>query len=32
VRIVRSDEPRVLPPRDGVALKARFRHAIGVTG
>ena len=28
---IRADEPpRVLPPRDGVALKNRFRHAIGV--
>jgi thiamine pyrophosphate-dependent acetolactate synthase large subunit-like protein len=28
---IRADEPpRVLPPRDGVYLKTRFRHAIGV--
>jgi thiamine pyrophosphate-dependent acetolactate synthase large subunit-like protein len=28
---IRADEPpRVLPPRDGVLLKTRFRHAIGV--
>jgi thiamine pyrophosphate-dependent acetolactate synthase large subunit-like protein len=27
---IRTDEPpRVLPPRDGVLLKTRFRHAIG---
>jgi thiamine pyrophosphate-dependent acetolactate synthase large subunit-like protein len=27
---IRADEPpRVLPPRDGVLLKTRFRHAIG---
>ncbi len=30
---IRADEPpRVLPPRDGVLLKNRFRHAIGVEG
>jgi phosphonopyruvate decarboxylase len=27
---IRTDEPpRVLPPRDGVLLTTRFRHAIG---
>ena len=27
---IRADEPpRVLPPRDGVLLKTRFRRAIG---
>ena len=30
---IRADEPpRVLPPRDGVYLKTRFRRAIGVEG
>lgn len=29
VRIAASDPPRVLPLRDGVELKARFRRAIG---
>jgi thiamine pyrophosphate-dependent acetolactate synthase large subunit-like protein len=29
--VIRTDEPpRVLPPRDGVLLKTRFRRAIGV--
>jgi hypothetical protein len=28
---IRADEaPRVLPPRDGVYLKTRFRRAIGI--
>jgi hypothetical protein len=28
---IRADEPpRILPPRDGVLLKNRFRKAIGV--
>ncbi len=28
---IRADEPpRVLPPRDGVYLKTRFRRAVGV--
>ena len=28
---IRADEPlRVLPPRDGVLLKTRFRRAIGI--
>jgi thiamine pyrophosphate-dependent acetolactate synthase large subunit-like protein len=30
VAILAEDAPRVLPPRDGVLLKARFRRAIGV--
>jgi thiamine pyrophosphate-dependent acetolactate synthase large subunit-like protein len=30
VAILADDAPRVLPPRDGVLLKARFRRAIGV--
>jgi len=30
VRIIADDPPRVLPLRDGVALKDRFRAAIGV--
>jgi thiamine pyrophosphate-dependent acetolactate synthase large subunit-like protein len=30
VAIRAEDAPRVLPPRDGVLLKARFRRAIGV--
>jgi thiamine pyrophosphate-dependent acetolactate synthase large subunit-like protein len=30
VAIRAADAPRVLPPRDGVLLKARFRRAIGV--
>jgi thiamine pyrophosphate-dependent acetolactate synthase large subunit-like protein len=30
VTIRAEDAPRVLPPRDGVLLKARFRRAIGV--
>jgi thiamine pyrophosphate-dependent acetolactate synthase large subunit-like protein len=30
VRIAASDPPRVLPLRDGVELKTRFRRAIGV--
>ena len=30
VRIAADDPPRVLPTRDGVALKLRFRKAIGV--
>ena len=29
VAILAEDAPRVLPPRDGVLLKARFRRAIG---
>jgi thiamine pyrophosphate-dependent acetolactate synthase large subunit-like protein len=30
---IRADEPpRVLPPRDGVLLKTRFRRALGVEG
>ena len=29
--VIRADEPpRILPPRDGVLLKTRFRRAIGV--
>jgi thiamine pyrophosphate-dependent acetolactate synthase large subunit-like protein len=32
VAIRADDPPRVLPPRDGVLLKARFRRAIGVEG
>lgn len=32
VRISADDVPRVLPERDGVRLKARFRAAIGVAG
>jgi thiamine pyrophosphate-dependent acetolactate synthase large subunit-like protein len=31
VRIAQNDPPRVLPMRDGVELKARFRRAIGAT-
>ena len=30
VLIAPEEEPRVLPMRDGVALKLRFRHALGV--
>jgi hypothetical protein len=30
VAILAEDAPRVLPPRDGVLLKARSRRAIGV--
>jgi hypothetical protein len=30
VRIVANDPPRVLPERDGVELKSRFRSALGV--
>lgn len=30
VRIARGESPRVLPTRDGVALKLRFRRAIGL--
>lgn len=30
VRIAASDPPRILPLRDGVELKARFRRSIGV--
>jgi hypothetical protein len=29
VAIRAEDAPRVLPPRDGVLLKTRFRRAIG---
>jgi len=32
VAICAEDAPRVLPPRDGVLLKARFRRAIGAEG
>jgi thiamine pyrophosphate-dependent acetolactate synthase large subunit-like protein len=32
VQIVADEPPRVLPERDGVALKQRFRAAIGVQG
>lgn len=32
VRIAANDPPRVLPIRDGVALKERFRRAIGAEG
>jgi thiamine pyrophosphate-dependent acetolactate synthase large subunit-like protein len=32
VAIVADEPPRVLPPRDGVLLKNRFRRAIGVEG
>ena len=31
VRIGQREEPRVLPTRDGVAVKVRFRRALGVT-
>jgi len=30
IAIRADDPPRVLPPRDGVFLKNRFRHALGV--
>jgi hypothetical protein len=29
IAILAEDAPRVLPPRDGVFLKTRFRRAIG---
>jgi phosphonopyruvate decarboxylase len=29
VAIAPTEPPRVLPPRDGVALKLRFRKAVG---
>jgi thiamine pyrophosphate-dependent acetolactate synthase large subunit-like protein len=32
VAIVADEPPRILPPRDGVLLKNRFRRAIGVEG
>ena len=31
VAILAEDAPRVLPPRDGVVLKTRFRRAIGIS-
>ena len=31
VRIDEREEPRVLPARDGIALKTRFRRALGIT-
>jgi thiamine pyrophosphate-dependent acetolactate synthase large subunit-like protein len=31
VAILAGDAPRVLPPRDGVVLKTRFRRAIGIS-
>jgi thiamine pyrophosphate-dependent acetolactate synthase large subunit-like protein len=31
VRIVANDPPRVLPLRDGVELKTRFRRAVGIS-
>jgi thiamine pyrophosphate-dependent acetolactate synthase large subunit-like protein len=30
VAIAPNEPPRVLPPRDGVALKLRFRKAVGI--
>jgi hypothetical protein len=32
VAIAADEPPRVLPPRDGVHLKNRFRRAIGIEG
>jgi thiamine pyrophosphate-dependent acetolactate synthase large subunit-like protein len=32
VRIAADEPPRVLPSKDGVELKLRFRHAVGVAG
>jgi thiamine pyrophosphate-dependent acetolactate synthase large subunit-like protein len=32
VLVLPGDHPRVLPPRDGVTLKLRFRYALGLAG